>query len=412
VSDPGPEESARLRRELEAVDLERRRLRSELQQIRSSPLGPLIEPARIARVVAQRWLGRLRRLLGRGRRGAGEGAAPRPGLDRPKPLPPRLSGSELAWLARRRLRRRADRWSTPVPPQAPSGEWLTPILVDYFGRDGSTLLMALLATSPQIVIDEKYPYERRYFTYLWRWSRLLARTDWPGALWTKDDVVSISQEREAPGLLGPPPWLPRELLEPGPDGVPIARRCFELGWAELSARASDRARSGGRPGPRYYAEKHVNTWLVDAGELPPVRLLVLLRDPRDIYASIQAFEQRDPTTSFGIQDAWAGADRLAGIVERHRQRLRWIAGLLDEGEVPVIRYGALTEDLGRVARRVGQHLGIELDPDALRTEELASRHGSSATNGRGRWQRDLDSETAERFTRELGPELEAVGLRS
>ena len=410
MSDPGPEESARLRRELEAVDLERRRLRSELEQIRTSPLGPLIEPARTARVVAERWLGRLRRLLARRGRGAGGGATRQRPRDRPQPLPPRLSGSELAWLARHRLRRRAGRWSAPVPPQPPSGEWLTPVLVDYFGRDGSTLLMATLATSPQIVIDEKYPYERRYFTYLWRWSRLLARTDWPGALWTKDDVVSISQEREAPALLGPPPWLPRELLEAGPDGVPFARRCFELGWAELSARARDRARSGSRPEPRYYAEKHVNTWLVNADQLPPVELLVLLRDPRDTYASIRAFEEKDPTTSFGIQDAWAGADRLAGIVERQRQRLRWIAGLLDEGEVPVIRYEELTEDLGRVARRVEQHLEVELNPGALRGEELAGRHGSSTTNGSGRWQRDLDPETAERFTRELGPELEALGF--
>lgn len=411
MSDPGPDEIARLQRELDAVDLERRRLRSELEQIRSSPLGPLIEPVRTARVVVERYLSRLRRPLGRrGRGGRARAPGVPPDLDRPQRLPPRLSGSELAWLARRRLRRRAGRWGSPLPPRPPSGEWLTPILVDYFGRDGSTLLMALLATSPEIVIDEKYPYERRYFTYLWRWSRLLAQTDWPGALWTKDDVVSISQEQEAPALLGPPPWMPRGLLEPGPDGVPIERRCFELAWAELSARARERARSGDGPRPRYYAEKHGNTWLVDPAELPPMKLLVLLRDPRDTYASIRAFEEKEPSTSFGIQDAWAGADRLAGIVERHRQRLRWIAALLDRGEVPVIRYEELTADVRGVARRVGQHLDLRLDPDALRREELATRHGSSATNGSGRWRRDLDPETAERFTRELGPELEAVGF--
>ena len=117
-------------------------------------------------------------------------------------MAPRLSGSELVWLAKHRLRRGATEWSSAAPP-TPSGEWLTPILVDYFGRDGSTLMMALLATSPWIVTDDQYPYERRYFTYLWRWSRLLSRTDWPGALWAKDDVVSIAQERASRAARAP-----------------------------------------------------------------------------------------------------------------------------------------------------------------------------------------------------------------
>jgi hypothetical protein len=399
------EEIARLRGELNAVNAERLRLRTELAQLRSSPLGRLIDPARTVGLVVRRYLSRLRGLLP-GRPGSSKGGTPD---ERPRRLPPRLSGSELAWLAARRLRRRREMWTFSGEHQPPPPEWLIPILVDYFGRDGSTALMALLATSPQVVIDEKYPYERRYFTYLWRWSRLLSRTEWPGALWTKDDVVSISQE-QAQALFGPPPWLPRELLGPGGEGAAISRRLFELAWAELSRLAGEAAGDEG-PTPRYYAEKHVNTWMVDLRELPPLSLIVLLRDPRDAYASIRAFEDKEPATSFGIQDAWAGADRLEGILDRHRQRLRWIAGLLDEGRVPVIRYEELSENLPGVAGRLERHLEIELDPDAL-GEELAARHRSSATDGSGRWQRDLDARTAERFTRELGPELHAVGFET
>ena len=390
--------------------MERLRLRSELEQIRVSPLGPLIEPARTVRLVVVRYLGRLRRLLFGAHsrmRSLTTGRDP----DRPQRLPPRLSGSELTWLVSSRLRRGRGRWTSSIPPPPPSPDWLTPILVDYFGRDGSTVLMALLATSPEIAIDKRYPYERRYFTYLWRWSRLLGRTDWPSALWTKDDMVSIAQE-QAPALLGPPPWLPRVLLEPARDGEPISRRCFELAWAELSARVGERARSRDPSGPEpsHYAEKHGNTWLVDLRELPPLKLLVLLRDPRDTHASTRAFEDKEPATSFGIQDAWTRADRLDGILERHRQRLRWIAGLLEDGQVPVIRYEDLSADLAGVARRLERHLEVELRPEALGSDELAARHGSSSADGSGRWQRDLDPEIAERFNSELGPELEAVGF--
>ena len=274
-------------------------------------------------------------------------------------------------------------------------------------------MMALLATSPRIVIDQRYPYERRYFTYLWRWSRLLSRTDWPGALWDKDDVVSISQERGS-ALLGPPPWLPRGLLEPGRDSTPISRRCFELAWRELSLRAVEQVRSesGNGPTPRYYAEKHGNTWLVDMRELPPLKLIVLLRDPRDTYASIQAFEGKDPSASFGARYAWTGSDRLSAIIDRQRRRLRWIAQLLESGHAPVIRYEELTGDLPGVTRRIEEYLEVELAPDALRGDELEARHGSSAGDGSSPGRRELQPAVAERFTRELRPELQAVGLEA
>ena len=408
-TDRSDERIARLEREPTAVDLERLRLRSELEQIRLSPVGPLIDPSRALRSTLERYLWRLRRRLGGrearlwGRRQQGRAT----GIRR---LAPHLSGSELVWRGRHRLRRGVTEWSSSIPPSS-SGEWLTPTLVDYFGRDGSTLMMALLATSPWIVTDDRYPYERRYFTYLWRWSRLLSRTDWPGALWAKDDVSSIAQERAFP-LLGPPPWFPRKLLEPGRDGTPISRRCFELTWRELSLLAIERARSGAgdAPTPQYYAEKHGNTWLVDRRELPPLRLIVLLRDPRDTYASIQAFEDKEPQTSFGVRYAWKDSDRLGGIIDRQRQRLRWIAELLEAGRVPVVRYEELTGDLQSVVGRIEEYLQVKLNPEALRGDELGARHGSSPADGAGPRRRELDPATAERFTRELHSELQAVGL--
>jgi sulfotransferase family protein len=401
----GDEEIARLERELSAVDAERLRLRSELEQVRLSPLGPLIGPARTARSVVERWLRRLSRRLPFSLRRAGGRRRQRAAR-----LPPRLSGSELAWLTRQRLRRGPDAWDR-VEARPPSAGWLTPILVDSFGRDASTLMMALLATSPEIVVERKYPYERRYFTYLWRWSRLLSRTDWPAALWGKEDVAAISQEHGST-LLGPPPWLPRGLFEPASGDEPISRRCFELAWVELSARAIERARAGGEVAPRYCAEKHANTWLVDEHELPPIRKIVLLRDPRDTQVSISGFEAKEPATRVAIDDAWRGADRLDGILARHRDRLRWIAGLLDEGRVPVVRYEDLVSNLGGAAARISEYLGVELAPDSLAADELAERHRSSADGGLGRWRDELDAETADRFRRELGPELRAVGFEA
>src|SRR5215207_4358818 len=149
------------------------------------------------------------------------------------------------------------------------------------------------------------PFERKYFAYLFRWARLLDRREWPKR-WDGRSFGSLTQEERTP-LIGPPPWLPRDLLRP-PSGEPaMSEYCFDMAWREFSHRA--RAQQGNRAGIRYYAEKHMDTRKLDLAELPPVKVIVLLRDPRDTYISIRAFD-------------------------RKRDRMRWIHDLLRSDEVP------------------------------------------------------------------------------
>lgn len=294
-------------------------------------------------------------------------------------------------------------------------EWLEPILLDYFTRDGSTLMMRLLASSPQIAVEQAYPYERKYFAYLWRWSRILERGDWPADMWGPRAFGSLAQERRA-ALLGPPPWRPRSLLESRPGEQQMSARCFELAWREFSGRAArwTRAEHGDRQADvRYYAEKHLNTWLIDREELPQLRLIALLRDPRDTYVSINAFNSLRGNTGLGRDNAESDREHLYQLISRQRDRLRWIAGLLDAGEVPVIRYEDLVRDLPGVARKLEAWLGIELRPEAALGDTQVKRLHMSAKSPEesiGRWRHELDPEVAGIFADELAPELEAVGL--
>ena len=134
-------------------------------------------------------------------------------------------------------------------------------------------MMRLLATSPQIAVGPQYPYEQKYFAYLYRWARLLDRRQWPRDFWSGHHLASLTQEESVP-FLGPPPWLPRDLLEPGRGGESISNYSFRMIWAEFSRRATAHTREHRKaPGAevRYYAEKHLNTWMVKLDELPPVR---------------------------------------------------------------------------------------------------------------------------------------------
>jgi hypothetical protein len=127
---------------------------------------------------------------------------------------------------------------------------------------------------------------------------MLDRGQWPSESWNPSSLATISQERRL-ALVGPPPWHPRPLIESAGEEDLMSRRCFDAAWTEFSRRAA-RATANGDPSEvRYYAVKHLDTWVLDDDELPPFELIALLRDPRDTYASIKAFNRMRGTEGSG-----------------------------------------------------------------------------------------------------------------
>ena len=282
-------------------------------------------------------------------------------------------------------------------------------------------MMRLLATSHEIAVPGGYPYERKYFAYLWRWSRLLERRD-KSELWTGGDLSSLALEASKP-FVGPPLW-PSGLLG-AKDEVPpsMSRQMFDVAWGELSRRATSQVREKhGDPNAEvgYYAEKHQETRLVDLDELPPLNVLVLLRDPRDTFVSFHAFDAkrvREGTGRFEAALPGRGEtpeDRTKRFIERERQRLRWIAGLASGQKFPVFRYEELVTDLPRQARRIEDWLSVHLYPEVVADDAgMRGVHVSAETPEAsvGRWRREMPPERVEQFNRELGDELEAVGYQ-
>lgn len=326
------------------------------------------------------------------------------------PAPLRPLGKRL-YLRERGLRRLTPR-AVAAASRAELPAALTPVLVDYYARDGSTALMRLLATSPQVAVEPAYPYETKYLSYLWSWSRLIDREDWPEEAWGTEAFGSIALDNP---LVGAPPWRQRALLAGGPGEPSMGERCFELAWREFSRRAAVVTRiEHGAPDAdvRYYAEKHLNSWELASAELPEHRLLVTLRDPRDVFVSILAFtDHREVEMGRGA----GKPDRqyLDEFIHRQGLRLRWIAKLLEQDRVPVVRYAELVHDLPGVARRVGEWLGVSLQPEPVAKDRRLRRIHATAADpaaSLGRWRQELAPDIAERITTELAPELAATGI--
>jgi glycosyltransferase involved in cell wall biosynthesis len=315
--------------------------------------------------------------------------------------------------ARKRVRRAAPA-AAPAPDafrevHKPVESGLKPILLDYFTRDGSTVMMRLLATSPQIAIEDVYPFERRYFAYFWCWAHVLTREEWNDRSWDPTALASLEDVQEQ-SVVGPPPWLPRPLLGLVQGETELARRCFDFAWEQFSERVRTVAAETGAPPPRYTAEKHMNTWRIATEQLPPHELVVLLRDPRDSWVSIHSFERGE---RMGGEDRASEEQMLEHVISRQRERLAWIGDLLAAGTTPVIRYEDLVLDLDGVAARLSELFGIELDPDAVRADgETRERHVSAASPEAsiGRWREEMPAEIAARFESELGEPMRELGF--
>ena len=116
------------------------------------------------------------------------------------------------------------------------------------GRTGTTLLMQLLGTSPQIAFDRVYPFEVRYLTYLLRWAQMLGQEWEPDGQWTPAECAAPPNQR-----VGPFPYKSTQLW----NGQELWPNCFAAAWREFSGVAVARTREGGGTDnvPLYYAEK-------------------------------------------------------------------------------------------------------------------------------------------------------------
>ncbi|MDQ2838556.1 MAG: sulfotransferase [Actinomycetota bacterium] len=280
-------------------------------------------------------------------------------------------------------------------------EPLTPVLIRMLeGRVGSTLLMQLLATSPGVAFERVYPFERSYLTYLVRLAAQVVHV--PGAM----DLRQMLYEGDR--RLGPLPFEAGIIDEPRFQ-VNILRAM----WSAFCSSRRDGDDSAAHPrAEKLYAEKY---WgpvkpVLDAG-LHPV-IVDLVRDPRDVVASIRAFNAKRGQQLFGRSLVLDETGHLRRLVAGMALRLEELQSPAQEAPRLLVRYEDLVSDLAGQAQRLTALLGTELDPSAV----VAGRAGmaehmtaDSAEQSVGRWKLDLSSAEVGRIERHLGSRMVELG---
>jgi hypothetical protein len=294
---------------------------------------------------------------------------------------------------------------------------LQPLMVTSLGRSGSTLLVSLLATHPQIAAYRPYDCEPRVATY------------WMGVLQALSDPASyLSQIRPAGQIATDTWWLgtdapaPRPAIDDGPIMTWMGRNSVVALAATCQARidalyrrvATHQGQDAG-----YFVEKFLPpTGSSLITELyPSAREIVLVRDFRDMVCSIFAYNAKKGVRAFGRDLADSEEDfvrRLQGSVlrlARHWQQASASSHLV------------LYEDLilrpAETLEGILKHLGVDAEParvDAM-LQTLWSMvpqrevHATTADPNAsiGRWRRDLSPRLKEISTNLFGPALEEFG---
>ncbi len=290
-----------------------------------------------------------------------------------------------------------------------SSNMLNPVLLFGMGRSGTTLVMQLLGTSGRIAFDRVYPFEVRYLTYLLRWALLLEQQ------WQPDQNWNSSENFNPPGSpIGAFPYIDAELW----NGKELWPSCFASAWQAFSTATICKTRQSGKPGidPAFYAEK-IPLWVLEYLALQPVsyKIILLMRDPRDIFLSINAFDKQRGFAGFNRKPSDSDWDFARRLVASFLRRMKFIRHSQAAQNCILVKYEQLAIDLPMETQRLSQWLGTELDANEVKKKEVNLQHhmtSASPEKSVERWRRELSSELNEFFLKELGDELRSFGYES
>jgi hypothetical protein len=293
---------------------------------------------------------------------------------------------------------------------------LNPIIVTFLGRSGSTWLMRLLSEHPQIVVDQRYPYETRPLLYWMHLLRVLSapadhqRSTYP--IWFTDNEYWIGQNPfNTPesftdeGLLY---WLGQKST------AQLASLCLlnvDQFYRHLKRQQKKHA--------VYFAEKALYSITSElAGQLyPKPRQIILVRDPRDIFASVQSFNAKRGTPGFRVNEYTTPEAYLQFLKRAATTQARVHRTHPDQKYL--LRYEDLILRPQEMMAAVFQYLNLDSSPQTVAgilerasqdTPEMQHhRTTSNPGNSIGRWRRDLSPEMQATATTLLGGILTELG---
>jgi hypothetical protein len=284
------------------------------------------------------------------------------------------------------------------------------------GRTGSTAVTRLLSSHPAIVAYRPFEYEPRVVTY------------WLDVLQDLAEPSSFRRQLTPNGPLedlwwaGARPPLPRRIREEalqdwiGGDSVDALA---ELCLTRIDGFYRRVAAESGRADARYFVEKlGPRTGALMRELSSSAREIFLVRDFRDVVASIFAFNERRGFQGFGRDRAGSDAEYVTNRIGASVDAFAHSWQTRAEG-AHLVRYEDVVARPRETLAGMLEYLGLEagsatLDAmlESLGAPEADAHRTTSAEDSIGRWQADLSAEVQAACAGAFGPALRQFGYEA
>ena len=295
---------------------------------------------------------------------------------------------------------------------------LQPLIVNSFGRTGTTLLMRMLAAHPQVIVYDRPPFEIRGSKY---WLHALRVLGTPAD--ARSQIGAAMQFHEDPRAAGGNPFYSSEFAAYPEvetwsgstylaDLIAFCQQSID-DWYLATAAAQNESQA-----PLvFFAEKHFPDLFprLLRDLYPGSQELFLVRDFRDMIASMLAYNAKKGSGDFGrdrvdSDDAW---------LDYLRQNFEVLQAAWQQRGEPrsLIRYEDLVRDPSAVLTPLLERLGLDSSQHAVASLLFATQapelqgHGSSRSPDAsiGRWRQDLSPGMQEKITERFGELLVGFG---
>jgi Sulfotransferase family len=294
-----------------------------------------------------------------------------------------------------------------------------PLMVTTLARTGSTWLNHVLSCHPQIVAFGPFKHETRVATY---WATVLQELSQPSSYLAQFDPPDLTVRR---WWLGDAGVDTRVMREPGIGawlGMEHVRSLGATCQAQIDAFYTEHG--GAEDRVEYFVEK-CPPWQVPLDLLaelyPKAREIILVRDFRDMFCSIRAYNEKRGMAGFQRGGGETDAEYIASRMSRFAEALltRWRSR---EGSAKLLRYEDLILEPERTLTELTEYLALESGPEtihgaldrAARQKAAADAHRTTPdpSSSIGRWKRDLSPELVEVFADVLDPLLDEFGYET
>jgi hypothetical protein len=287
-----------------------------------------------------------------------------------------------------------------------------PLLLTTFGRSGSTWVMRLLGQHSDIVAYRPFEFETRAGIY---WTEVFRALSDPKSYQQPVVVTSMGKH----WWLGPDDTDTRRRI-PDPELVKHLGGANVTSLARLCHQQLDAFYHAVAAGAKYFAEKFL---------IPPFsrRLLLewyprgkeilLVRDPRDVFCSVESFNAKQGNVSFARGELPDDFEYMRMLIKRMGGLLRTPQQRMNAPHI--LRYEDIIREPVPTLETLLQYLEIDSSAEVIASilerasiETGAMRQHCTSGNPAdsvGRWRKDLPTRVRDLFASEFGETMAQLG---